>query len=54
MSLSTEDVIDITSGMIKLCINVLNSDHITPEEQSLRYFTRKKFETIYVARMKRW
>ena len=32
----------IPSEMIKVCINTLNSDFMTPEEQSLGYFTRKK------------
>lgn len=33
----SEDV--IPSKMIKICISTLNSDHMTPEEQSLGYFT---------------
>ena len=32
----------ISSEMIQLCINTLNSDHMTKEEQALGYFTRKK------------
>ena len=40
----TEDA--IPSEMIKVCINTLNSDHMTPEEQSLGYFTRKKLKRL--------
>ena len=36
----------ISSEMIKLCINTLNSDHITPEEQALGYYTRKKLKRL--------
>ena len=32
--------------MIKLCINTLNSDHITPKEQSLGFYTRKKLKRL--------
>ena len=37
---------DIPPEMIKVCINTLNSDFMTPEEQSLRYFTRKKLKRL--------
>ena len=37
---------DIPSEMIKVCINTLNSDFMTPEEQSLGYFTRKKLKRL--------
>ena len=40
----TEDA--IPSEMIKVCINTLNSDHMTPEEQSLGYFTCKKLKRL--------
>ena len=33
---------DISSEMIKVCFNILNSDHMTPEEQSLEYFSLVK------------
>ena len=36
----------IPAEMIKLCINTLNSDHITPEEQSLGFYTRKKLKRL--------
>lgn len=36
----------IPSEMIKICINILHSDHMSPEEQSVRYFTRKKLKTL--------
>lgn len=32
---------DMPSKMIKICINTLNLDHMTPEEQSLRCFTER-------------
>ena len=32
--------------MILLCINTLNSDHMTNEEQALGYFTRKKLKKL--------
>ena len=37
---------DISSEMIKLCINTLRSDHITPEEQALGFYTRKKLKRL--------
>ena len=60
MSLSIEDIraiaavkhgIDmsesaISSEMIQLCINTLNSDHMTKEEQALGYFTRKRLKRL--------
>ena len=60
MSLSIEDIraiapvrhrIDmsesaISSEMIQLCINILNSDHMIKEEQTLGYFTRKKLKRL--------
>ena len=61
MSLSVEDIraissirheeVDmspeaISSEMIQLCINTLNSDHMTKEEQALQYFTRKKLKKL--------
>ena len=36
----------ISSEMIQLCINTLNSDHMTKEEQALGYFTRKKLKRL--------
>ena len=36
----------IPSEMIKVCINTLNSDFMTPEEQALGYFTRKKLQRL--------
>lgn len=36
----------ITTEMIKISINTLNSDHIIPEEQLLGYFTRKKLKRL--------
>ena len=32
--------------MIQLCINTLTSDSITPEEEALGYFTRKKLQQL--------
>ena len=60
MSLSIEDIraiasirpgIDmsesaISSEVIQLCINTLNSDHMTKEEQAFEYFTRKKLKRL--------
>ena len=60
MSLSIEDIraiatvrhrIDmsesaISSEMIQLCFNTLNSDHMTKEEQALSYFTRKRLKWL--------
>ena len=60
MSLSIEDiraiasvrhgidmsVLAISSEMIQLCINTLNSDHMTKEEQALGYFTWKKLKKL--------
>ena len=37
---------EIPTGMIKLCINTLNSDVVTPEEEALGYFTRKKLKNL--------
>ena len=36
----------IPTEVIKLIINTLNSDAMTPEEQSLGYFTRKKLKRL--------
>ena len=36
----------IPSEMIKVCINTLNLDFMTPEEQALGYFTRKKLKRL--------
>ena len=36
----------ISSEMIQLCINTLNSDHMTKEEQALGYFSRKKLKRL--------
>ena len=36
----------ISSEMIQLCINILNSDHMIKEEQALGYFTRKKLKKL--------
>ena len=55
MSLSIEDIraiatvrheSAISSEMIQLCINTLNSDHMTKEEQALGYFTRKRLKRL--------
>ena len=32
--------------MIKVCINTLTSQHVTPEKQALGYFTQKKLKTL--------
>ena len=37
---------EMPAEMIELCINTLNSDHITPEEQSLGFYTRKKLKRL--------
>ena len=34
--------------MIKLCINTLNSDAMTPEEEALGYFTQKKLKKMFI------
>ena len=36
----------ISAKMIKLCINTLNSDTMTPEEEALGYFTQKKLKNL--------
>ena len=36
----------ISTKMIKLSINTLNSDAMTPEEEALRYFTLKKLKNL--------
>ena len=36
----------ISSEMIKLCINTLQSDHTTPEEQALGFYTWKKLKSL--------
>ena len=36
----------IPSEMIKVCINTLNSDHMTLKEESLGYFTCKKMKRL--------
>ena len=38
----------ISSEIIQLCINILNSDHMTKEEQAIRYFTRKKLKKLSI------
>ena len=49
-SLRNEDVDmskeSISSEMIKVCINTLNSKHLTKEEQDLGYFTRKRLKKL--------
>lgn len=32
--------------MINICISILNSDHMTPKEQALDYFTKNKLKTL--------
>ena len=57
MSLSIEDIRAIVSNvdmseeaihseMIKVCINTLNSEHMTKGEQVLGYFTRKRLKRL--------
>ena len=36
----------IPTEMIQLCINTLASDAVTPEEEALEYFTRKKLKRL--------
>ena len=36
----------IPSEMIQVCINTLNSDKMTKEEEALGYFTRKKLKRL--------
>ena len=36
----------IPTEVIKTIINTLNSDAITPEEQALGYYTRKKLKNL--------
>ena len=36
----------ISTKMIKLCINTLISDTMTPEEEALGYFTQNKFKNL--------
>ena len=36
----------ISTEMIKLCINTLNSDAMTPEEEALGYFMQKKLKNL--------
>ena len=36
----------IPTEMIQLCINTLTSDAVTPEEEALGYFTRKKLKQL--------
>ena len=36
----------ISTEMIKLCINTLTLDVVTPEEQALGYFTQKKLKKL--------
>ena len=36
----------ISSEMIKVCINTLNSEHMTKEEQTLGYFTRNRLKRL--------
>ena len=37
---------EIPTKMIQICINTLNSDHITPEEQALGHFNRNKLKKL--------
>lgn len=34
----------IPTEIIQFCVNILNSNKMTPKEQALRYFTTKKLE----------
>ena len=36
----------ISTEMIQLCINTLTSDTVTPEEEALWYFMRKKLKRL--------
>ena len=36
----------ISTKIIKLCINTLNSDAMTPEEEALGYFSHKKLKNL--------
>ena len=36
----------ISTEMLKLCINTLNTDAMTPEEEALGYFTRTKLKNL--------
>ena len=36
----------ISTEMIQLCINTLTSNTVTPEEEALGYFTRKKLQQL--------
>ena len=36
----------ISSEMIKVCINNLNSEHMTNKEQALKYFNRKRLKRL--------
>ena len=36
----------LPTEMIKVCINTLNLDFMTPEEQALGYFTQKKLKRL--------
>ena len=38
----------LSTEMKQIYINTLKSDHITPEEQALRHFTRKKLKKITI------
>ena len=45
----------ISTEMIKLCINTLNSDTMTPDEEALGYFTWKKLKNLSTwERMESW
>ena len=35
---------ELSTEIIQLCINILTSDAVTPEDEALRYFTRKKLQ----------
>ena len=36
----------ISTEMIKLCINTLNSDAMTLEEEALEFFTQRKLKNL--------
>ena len=40
------DQSDISTELIKLMINAIQSKETTPEEQALGYFTRRKLKTL--------
>ena len=38
----------ISSERIKICINTLNSEHMTKKEQALGYFNRKRLKQLSI------